>query len=665
MRLLVAVLLSLAATVPVSSQTKPTVRVGYIPSDSFAALYIMADRHLPAAGIGAETVRLAGGTEILSQVATGQLQMGGTGMGAAGFNAVASSLPVEFVAPLHSGYVEDYFTVRKASWGKDIKRVADLKGKPVALNIRGAAVEWMLDQALRKDGLTLRDVEVKIMPFPDMVPALESGAVEAAILTEPFPTLAEERGIAVRPLPRPAGARATPITAIFWNKDWAAKDPELALQLLVSGSSDRRAREEVNARGGLNLELKRVESADQAIDRIDDAALVDEHVVDLHGAGSRSARRLRHVVGDLLGPERVRDVVGAHAAVEEGAEDDRLRLQVARHRAVLMQIVSAVSAASSLEFLHGRDREGRDRHGVGLVLDVDDPDELRPILAGHRGGFVGDDHELGIEERQQRVCEAGVRWVIVPPAQHARPGHVRDVQDDRSAVDIADPRAIGPARIDVRVVGAVAGVELRMTRRRRLRVAVTRAGEPPAPHLDGTRGLADIDDTVELIVLRIAGLEVRRTAGQMQVSAIDEPQVVHAARVRPGGVEERDRARLARIGHVEELDARRLHANPARLIRDDQQIAHEVQVVGAHVAVGQIGLDDDRGLPWIRHVHGGEVLRRRLVAEPQHPPPIAGQLDGHALPAIAEAAQIVVAQEPHVLRQGTVLCHGSSPGPRS
>src|SRR5258706_10227725 len=132
MRFLVAVLLLLAATVPVSSQTKPTVRVGYIPSDSFAAL------------------------------------------------------------------------------------------------------EWMLDQVLRRDELTLKDVQVKTMPFPDMVPALESGAVEAAILTEPFPTLAEERGVALRPLPRPAGAKATPITAIFWNKDWAAKNPDLAHKVMVA-----------------------------------------------------------------------------------------------------------------------------------------------------------------------------------------------------------------------------------------------------------------------------------------------------------------------------------------------------------------------------------------------------------------------------------------------
>ena len=195
----VASLVVLAAAPAAWAQAKPTVKIGYIPTDSFAALFLLADRHLPAAGINVETVRLAGGPEIVSQVATGQLQLGGAGMGAAGFNAVVSGLPVEYIAPLHSGYVEDYFVVRKALWGKEVKRIADLKGRAVALNVRGAAVEWILDLALRRDGLTIKDVQVKLMPFPDMVPALESGAVDAAILSEPFPTLAEEKGVAVRP----------------------------------------------------------------------------------------------------------------------------------------------------------------------------------------------------------------------------------------------------------------------------------------------------------------------------------------------------------------------------------------------------------------------------------------------------------------------------------
>ena len=137
----VASLVVLAAAPAAWAQAQPTVKIGYIPTDSFAALFLLADRHLPAAGIDVETVRLAGGPEIVSQVATGQLQLGGGGMGAAGFNAVVSGLPVEYVAPLHSGYVEDYFVVRKALWGKEVKRIADLKGRAVALNIRGAAVE--------------------------------------------------------------------------------------------------------------------------------------------------------------------------------------------------------------------------------------------------------------------------------------------------------------------------------------------------------------------------------------------------------------------------------------------------------------------------------------------------------------------------------------------
>lgn len=211
----------------------PTVKIGYIPSDSFAVLYLMADRYLTPAGINAQLIRLPGGAEITTQVATGQLQLGGAGMGAAGFNAVAAKLPVEFIAPLHFGYLEDYFTVRKAVWGSEVKRIADLKGRPVALNTRGAAVEWMLDQVLRRDGITIKDVQIKIMPFPDMVPALESGAVDASILTEPFPTLAEEKGVAVRPLARPAGAKAIPITAAFWNAEWAKANGDLAHKVML------------------------------------------------------------------------------------------------------------------------------------------------------------------------------------------------------------------------------------------------------------------------------------------------------------------------------------------------------------------------------------------------------------------------------------------------
>lgn len=86
---------------------------------------------------------------------------------------------------------------------------------------------------LRRDGITIKDVQIKIMPFPDMVPALESGAVDAGIITEPFPTLAEDKGVAVRPLARPAGAKAIPITAAFWNAEWAKANADLAHKVML------------------------------------------------------------------------------------------------------------------------------------------------------------------------------------------------------------------------------------------------------------------------------------------------------------------------------------------------------------------------------------------------------------------------------------------------
>jgi hypothetical protein len=76
----------------------------------------------------------------------------------------------------------------------------------------------------------------------------------------------------------------------------------------------------------------------------------------------------------------------------------------------------------------------------------------------------------------------------------------------------------------------------------------------------------------------------------------------------------------------------------------------DVEGVRPHLAVGQIGLGDHGGLLRLGHVHRRDVLRRRLVGEPQHAAAVPGELDGHALAAVAEAVQLVVGQELHVAR---------------
>ena len=132
-----------------------------------------------------------------------------------------------------------------------------------------------------------------------------------------------------------------------------------------------------------------------------------------------------------------------------------------RQRHVLVDVVRAEAAAALGVVLHVGDRAGGDRHRVGLLAAVEDPDQLRPVLGVVDHGFVGDDQQLALEQRQHGVREAGERRRVVPAAQRLRVRLVGDVEDEHAAVDVAEVAAVGALRIDVGVVGAEAHVVAR------------------------------------------------------------------------------------------------------------------------------------------------------------------------------------------------------------
>ena len=212
------------------------VKIGFVPSESFAPLFVGHERgYFKALGLSTDLVRLPSGAAILTQVSTGDIQVGGGALGAAAFNAANQKLPVGFVAPMHFAYVEDYLVVRKAEIDAGrFKSVADLRGKPCAINAKGVATEWVLDEVLKPGGVRIDNVDVKTLPFPEMLPALDNGAIVCGIVTEPFATQAEEKNIGVRPLKAKPGAKPVPITVAFWNSDWAKKN-DGAAKAFMSG----------------------------------------------------------------------------------------------------------------------------------------------------------------------------------------------------------------------------------------------------------------------------------------------------------------------------------------------------------------------------------------------------------------------------------------------
>ena len=187
-----------------------------------------------------------------------------------------------------------------------------------------------------------------------------------------------------------------------------------------------------------------------------------------------------------------------------------------------------------------------------------------------------------------------------------------------------------------------------MARRRRDIVALAGAGQPPAADFDRLRRVAHVDALIELVVVRVRRVKVRGARTHMDVFAVGEPELVDAARVRAGAVEERDPLRVFRGRDVEQFDARLRVAGLLRLIGDRQDVADRLQRVGAHAVVRQIGARDDLQRLRVGDIDRGVVLRRALMRHPQDAPAVLGQLHRHALAHAAEPVERMVGKLPEI-----------------
>jgi ABC-type nitrate/sulfonate/bicarbonate transport system substrate-binding protein len=75
-----------------------------------------------------------------------------------------------------------------------VKSMADLRGRKIALNGKGVIIEYALMKALATANMTASDVDVVTMPFPEMVVALSTGAIDAGMLLQPTAAQAVARG---------------------------------------------------------------------------------------------------------------------------------------------------------------------------------------------------------------------------------------------------------------------------------------------------------------------------------------------------------------------------------------------------------------------------------------------------------------------------------------
>ena len=117
---------------------------------------------------------------------------------------------------------QDIFTVPNSP----ITSLADLKNHTIAVNAPKDILYLLAASVLAEHGIDPGSVQFANVPFTDMVPDLQSGAISAAMMPEPFASGAEQDDGSVPLVDLDQGATTSfPIAGYVVTKQWAAKHP--------------------------------------------------------------------------------------------------------------------------------------------------------------------------------------------------------------------------------------------------------------------------------------------------------------------------------------------------------------------------------------------------------------------------------------------------------
>jgi NitT/TauT family transport system substrate-binding protein len=171
------------------SAAAPTkITVGTLPIANAAPMYLGMDKgFFKDENLTIEPQIGEGGAALIPALISGDAQFAFVGVIPA-ITAVAQGVPIKVVTSS-----DDAAKTEPKDWqtlvvpkGSPIQSVEDLPGKTIAVNALRGLAEVVISRSLEKQGVDYKQVKLLEVPFPEMPSALETGRVDAALLTEPF-----------------------------------------------------------------------------------------------------------------------------------------------------------------------------------------------------------------------------------------------------------------------------------------------------------------------------------------------------------------------------------------------------------------------------------------------------------------------------------------------
>ena len=177
------------------------VKVAYLPTTSFGPIYIAQEEgYFARQGITLEFEKFQSNAAALPLLINGDIAVTGGPISPGYINAIAKGLHLQIVADKGSitpGSCTGFaIMVRRPLFESGaVRNVSDLKGRKISGTTGDNT--YSISRILAMGNLTIDDIQVGNMDYASSVVAFDNGAIDAAVLTEPYITQVLNRGSAV------------------------------------------------------------------------------------------------------------------------------------------------------------------------------------------------------------------------------------------------------------------------------------------------------------------------------------------------------------------------------------------------------------------------------------------------------------------------------------